>query len=137
MDTKRLTISLILTFCLLSCATSPTSKSNEEALFYNYSLAVCLGSAFEDKIVKSDFNKSANGYMERGNMPIEAYEELRASANRWLEKDYPSKNGGQVNSSKCFDFYKSKELFDIFKKYDPCKSKDNWLDPNQYTQQCS
>ena len=119
MDTKRLTIPLILTSFLLSCATSPAKKSNEEVLFYNYSLAVCLGSAFEDIIVKSDFNKSANGYMERGNMPIESYEELRASVNRWLEKDYPSKNGGQVNSAKCFDFNKSKELIDVFKRYDP------------------
>lgn len=137
MDTKRLTILLFLTSFLLSCATSPATKSNEEALFYNYGLAVCLGSAFEDKIAKADFNKSANGYMERSNMPIEAYEELRASANRWLEKNYPSKSGGQVNSAKCFDFHKSKEIFDIFKKYDPCKSKDNWLDLNQYKQQCS
>lgn len=117
MDIKRLALTLFASNVLLSCTTIPANKSNEEILFYNYGLAVCLGAAFEDKIVKSDFNKSANGYMERGDMPIEAYEELRATAKRWLEKSYASKHGGQVNSAKCIDFQRSQEISELFKKY--------------------
>jgi hypothetical protein len=117
MDIKRLALTLFASNVLLSCTTIPANKSNEEILFYNYGLAVCLGAAFEDKIVKSDFNKSANGYMERGDMPIEAYEELRAAAKRWLEKSYASKHGGQVNSAKCIDFQRSQEISELFKKY--------------------
>ncbi len=117
MDIKRLALSLFAANLLLSCATNLAKKTNEEILFYNYGLAVCLGAAFEDKIVKSDFNKSANGYMERGDMPIEAYEELRAAANRWLEKSYASKHGGQVNSAKCIDFQRSQEISELFAKY--------------------
>lgn len=118
-DIKRLALSLFAANLLLSCATNPAKKKNEEILFYNYGLAVCLGAAFEDKIVKSDFNKSANGYMERGNMPIEAYEELRAAANRWLEKSYASKHGGQINSAKCIDFQRSQEISELFKRHRP------------------
>ena len=83
-----------------------------------------------------DFNKSANGYMQRGNMPIEAFEALRSSVDTWLSKDYPSKNGGQVNSAKCFDFYSSEDLAKLFTKYNPCASKASWLDKEEYEKQC-
>lgn len=55
--------------------------------------------------------------MERGDFPLEAYEEVRETANEWLQKDYPSKRGGQVNSAKCIDFYLSEELETILDRY--------------------
>ena len=106
-------------------------------LFENYALAICLGSAFEDDQVRADFNKAASGYMERGHLPIEAYEELRGAVQVWLQKDYPSKRGGQVNSAKCFDFYRSRDLAELFEKHDPCRSKRGWLDMDEYTENCS
>lgn len=71
--------------------------------------------------------------MARGNVALEAYEELRKVVDSWLAKDFPSKHGGQVQSAKCIAMYNSQELSELFKKYDPCASKTSWLDPSEYT----
>lgn len=119
-----------------ACATGKNIPQKEKLNFKNYALAVCLGSAFKSDETTSDFNKSANGYMERGNMSLEAYEELRDLVDKWLVKNYPSKHGGQVNSAKCFDLYHSSELTKIFNQYDPCHSKENWISEEDYKESC-
>lgn len=117
MDIKRLKL-IVLTVFLASCATVERGvKSEEGSLLKNYGLAVCLGAAFESDELGRDVNKSANGYMERGSLPLEAYEAVREAANEWLQRDYPSKHGGQVKSAACIDFYNSAELEAIFEDY--------------------
>ncbi len=113
MDIKTIALSLFATSLLQSCA--PTPNLNEEILFQNYGLAACLGAAFEDKIVKGDFYKSANGYLERCILPIEAYEERRATAKWWSVKNYISKHCGQINSVNCIDFHRTQEISELFK----------------------
>ncbi len=135
MDVKRLV--LLSLFVLISACTTSAGIVNQERLYFsNYALAICLGSSFKAEDVKADFNKSANGYMERGNIPIEAFEELRGLVDTWLEKNYPSKHGGQINSAKCFDLYHSSELTSLFEKYDPCGTKDSWLSSDDYEKSC-
>ena len=135
MDLKRLIPIAVMIFAA-ACSPTPIKKQQEKSYFSNFALAICLGSAFDDDSVKSDFNKAANGYMERGNMPIEAINEMRGLVDSWLKKDYPSKHGGQVNSAKCFDFYHSEELAQLFKKYDPCKSEKGWLSKEDFNKAC-
>lgn len=135
MDLKKLV--LCACFSQLAACSAAHLGQQESRYYSNYALAVCLGSAFDDESVKSDFNKAANGYMERGNMPIEAFEELRLVVDAWLAKDYPSKHGGQVNSAKCIDFYNSDELGELFKKYNPCLSKEGWLSEQDFSKSCT
>ena len=117
MDIKTIALSLFATSLLQSCA--PTPNLNEEILFQNYGLAACLGAAFEDKIFKGDFYKSANGYLEPCILPIEAYEERRATAKWWSVKNYISKHCGQINSANCIDFHRTQEISELFKKHSP------------------
>lgn len=136
MDIKR----LIPTACFLlmqGCTSAQNQENMELTNFRSYALATCLGAAFKDPAVQSDFNKAANGFMERGHMSLEAYEELRAVNLTWLEKDYPSKHGGQVNSAKCFDLFKSPEVLNLYNKHDPCLLVNEWLDPNEFKEACS
>lgn len=70
-------------------------------------------------------------------MSLEAYEELRAVNLTWLEKDYPSKHGGQVNSAKCFDLFKSPEVLNLYNRHDPCLPANEWLDPNEMNESCA
>lgn len=117
MDIKRLNIIAVIAF-LASCSTTERAiESGESDLLKNYGLAVCLGAAFESDELRSDVNKAAVGYMERGELPLEAYEDVRETANKWLQKDYSSKHGGQVNSAKCIDFYLSEDLEAVFERY--------------------
>lgn len=133
---KKLITLTLLSF-ILSCSQNNFKNTSEENNFLNYALSICLGSAFENEITKSDFNKSANGFMERGNMPLEAYEELRTLVDIWLQKNYPSKHGGQVNSAKCIDFYVSNDVQLVFGKYNPCKSKGSWLNEEDFSRSCT
>ena len=137
MDIKKLSTSFVSAFFIASCAAPAHQRTPEENLFTDLALAMCMGSAFENEAVKDDFNKSANGYIQRGNLPIEALDEIRNLINTWLLKDYSSKHGGQVQSAKCLDLRHSSELAEIYKKHDPCKSRGNWLDPSEYKTQCA
>lgn len=140
MDIRQLT-SGVLIIALAGCTTSPTPSPQQEQpelrMFRHYALAICLGAAFKDTPVTSDLNKAANGYFERGNMPLEAYEELREISGSWLEKDYPSKHGEQVNSAKCFDFAQSLQITTLYEKYNPCRREDDWLDPQAFIEACA
>lgn len=115
MDFKKLAI-LSGLLGVVSCATKSPSQATEDALLKNYALAVCLGGAFETEATKQDLNKAANGYMERGNAPIDAYEQVRKLASVWLAKDYRSKHGGQIDSAKCIDFFQSAELHELLEQ---------------------
>lgn len=136
MDFKKLAVlgPLLLVCSCSSVAEKPVGA--EQGGFKKYAAAVCFGSAFDDDAVKADFNKAANGYMERGNMPLEAYEELRALVNSWLQKDYPSKHGGQMQSAKCFALYDSAELQSLYEKHNPCASEEGWLSSADYNEAC-
>lgn len=135
MDTKKLILGITVSL-IVACTPTKNTSTQESLHFRNYSLAICLGSAFESEETKSDFNKAANGYMERGNMPIEGHEEARLLVDTWLNKNYQSKHGGQVNSAKCFDLYHSSELSKLFERFDPCQSKDSWLSEDDYYKSC-
>jgi hypothetical protein len=52
---------------LYSCSSvAEKTVSPEQEGFKKSAAAICFGSAFQDAAVKADFNKAANGYMERG-----------------------------------------------------------------------
>lgn len=135
MDVKRLALAIISVIGV-GCTAVPGHDSTEYENFKNFAMAICVGSAFSDEAVKADFNKSASGFMERGNMPLNAYEDLRNLVDRWLNKDYPSKHGGQVNSAKCFGLVGSQELAQLYDKHDPCDSEEGWLSRESFEESC-
>lgn len=136
MDIKRLILIMGFTH-LAACAVQPTHDHAELKNFRNYALGSCLGAAFAGTEAAVDLNKAVNGYVEFGNMPLEAYEELRELNKVWLAKDYSSKHGGQINSMKCFDLYNSEQVLGVYKKYDPCDSKAHWLEDSDFEKACS
>ncbi len=136
MEIRRLiTIAMIST--LIGCtANKGNTKNLENINFYNYAYSICIGSSFNANEVKEDANRSANGYMEHGNISLDAYQELRNRVDVWLAKDYMSKSGGSLQIMKCNDFYNSGEVQEIYHKYDPCKSSEGWLDVADFNRQC-
>jgi len=138
MDIKRLVF--ILSIILLSsCSGNPVAPVKEEIYFKNYALAVCFSSPFEDKSLGEDVNKAINGYIEKGNLGLEDYEEIRKFVDEWREtKNYESKRGGQINFSKCIDMYNSVDLNELYKELTPCSipSKD-WYFPEKYFENCT
>ncbi|MGN0920192.1 MAG: T6SS amidase immunity protein Tai4 family protein [Cellvibrio sp.] len=136
MGFKRIVLALGVSLAP-GCATVQPENTKEFENFRNYALGVCLGAAFPGSEVASDVNKALNGYLDRGNMSLEAYDEIRVFTQVWLAKDYSSKSGTQIQSMKCFDFSASDDVVSIYKKYDPCKSKQAWLDGACFVEACS
>ena len=135
MDTQRLVLGL--TFVLITACTTTQKTANPElTLFKNYALVTCLGSAAQTEKSQRDFNLSANGYMERSHISLEGMEAIRNLSDQWLRKDFASKNGSQVNSTKCMDLFYSPELEALFQQYDPCKNPETWLDEEEFSKSC-
>jgi hypothetical protein len=113
-------------------------QESEKTLFSNFTLALCLGMAYEKDSQKlaSDVGKAASGYAEFGHMDLEAYEEARELIKTWLKKDYQSKTGGQVEIMKCIDLFESEDLTNLYLKHDPCKKPDQWLDESEFKSHC-
>ena len=115
---KTLTFAFAALFAIASCASHrPSEESKEEFLFKNFILANCLATAFEGSTTAADAHRAANGYMELGNMPFEAYEKSSSLVETWLRKSYESKSGGQIETMKCIDLYRSPELKALYIKH--------------------
>ncbi|MDZ4264079.1 MAG: T6SS amidase immunity protein Tai4 family protein [Pseudomonadota bacterium] len=136
MAIKRVAL-VVLAFCVIGCSQSTVKiKTSENINFFNYAYSICIGSAFNPDEVKEDANRSANAYMEQGNISLDAYQELRDRIDIWLAKKYLGKNGEPLQIMKCNDFYNSGEVQDIYDKYDPCKSSEGWLDIDDFNMRC-
>lgn len=141
---------LILSACLASlfaCTSSPDTSSpdisqpankmvKEEQYFKNFGLANCIAASFQIETLTEDLSRTANGYIQRGNMSTEAYDALRRLSAVWQKKDYPSQYGGQVKSAKCMDFYHSDDLHQLYLQHTPCQSIENWWGKADYNKNC-
>lgn len=137
MDIKKL-ISIVVVLGVLGCSGGSVKRETPESInFLNYAYAICIGSAFDVDVVREDANRSANGYMQQGNISLEAYQALRSKVDSWLAKEYPSQSGGSLQIMKCNDFFNSGDIQKIYIEHDPCKSSEGWLDVADFNRQCS
>lgn len=84
----------------------------------NFALAACVAEGYASNAsVAKDAVASADGYMELGSLGIDAYNEARALAEKFLAKDYPSQSGEKLTMMKCVDLFHSRELERLAKKY--------------------
>jgi protease II len=105
---------------------SSTSYGKEARQYYtptqylkNYALSACIAGGYKEaKAVNEDAGAAASGYLELGSFSIDAYNEAWALSRKFLAKEYLSKDSGQkLTLMKCIDFYHSKELDQLAKKY--------------------
>jgi hypothetical protein len=140
MDPKKLIATITFIFLASSCnAQGHAFKNDEEKmLFKNTSLSLCLGMGYEGKssYFTDQFSSATIGYREFSNISLDAYEGCRDLIKKWLKKDYKSIDGIQNIFMKCIDLSNSKELEDIFNKYDPCKTPESWFDNKEYKLRC-
>lgn len=92
-------------------------KSPPQNLFKRYALSTCIADGFPEGEVFSEASAAARGYLELGDLPIEAHTEATLLGREYLKKEYLSKSGAKLTLMKCIDFYKSEELHGIYLKY--------------------
>ena len=113
---KLFAIALVGTTLATGCATAGTSASaatggdDEASLLTRYTLSQCLAAAYPDTAIERDARAASGGYLEFGNLPIEAYEEATALAREVAARTYNGKHGEPLHAMKCLDLLGSPEL---------------------------
>lgn len=83
----------------------------------NYALSSCIADGYQSREVVNDAVAAANGYKELGSLDIDAYNEVAALIATFLSKNYMSQSGEKLIVMKCVDFFHSKELDRLARKY--------------------
>ena len=83
----------------------------------NFALSACIADGYKSDEVMKDSKAAAGGYLELGSLPHEAYEEAALLGKKFLAKEYQSASGGKLTLMKCIDFFHSRELDQLAKKY--------------------
>ena len=117
----KVALSFACTLALVSsaCYGHGTEKKHYTPIQYlkNYALSSCIADGYQSKDVINDASAGANGYKELGSLDIDAYNEAAVLGRKFLTKEYLSQNGEKLVLMKCIDFYHSKELDRLSRKY--------------------
>ncbi|MBB5212391.1 hypothetical protein [Microbulbifer hydrolyticus] len=139
MGTQKQALLILSIFVISACSKSTASSSHETSKeaqdFRKYATAICLGSSFGEASVKADANRSANVYL--GNVDLQAYESLRSQLQSWRPDGFATKNGPQAAIARCMEFSESDAVNQVFRRFDPCKNQDVWLDQKDFKTQCN
>lgn len=111
--------------CVLACALAtasfaePAKRRHYSPVQYlkNYALSACLADGYAVKEVRDDAVAAANGYKELGSLDIDAYNAVAGLIPKFLSKDYMSQSREQLVAMKCIDFFHSKELDRLARRY--------------------
>jgi hypothetical protein len=117
----RIALSFACSLALVSsaCYGGGTEKKHYTPIQYlkNYALSSCIADGYQSKEVVIDASAGANGYKELGSLDIDAYNKAAILGRKFLAKEYLSQSGEQLILMKCIDFYHSKELDRLARKY--------------------
>lgn len=137
MVSRKLTIVLAaVCLALTACVSNEVKITKEQIYFKKYALSTCLHQSFDYSPLKDDAFIAVDAYLQKGNMPLEAYDMLEVLVDEWRNKNYTTKDGEQVRIPKCLDLYESKDLYNLYQKYTPCKEPDSWLSKERYVESC-
>ncbi len=107
----------LLIFVMASAAHAVPPKASAAEDFMNYALSTCVADGYKAEEVVKDAAASARGYLELGGFPLEAHTEATVLGREFLKRDYQSNSGQPLVLMKCLDFYHSKELASLVRKY--------------------
>ena len=117
----KIALSFACSLVLVSsaCYGGGTEKKHYTPIQYlkNYALSSCIADGYQSKDVVNDASAGANGYKELGSLDIEAYSEAAVLGRKFLAKEYLSQSGEKLIIMKCIDFYHSKELDRLARKF--------------------
>ena len=109
----------VLAMLSTTCYADASTRGHYTPVQYlkNYALSSCLADGYQSKEVINDAVAAANGYKELGSLDIDAYNEVAALVPKFLSKNYMSQSGEKLTVMKCIDFFHSKELDRLARKY--------------------
>jgi hypothetical protein len=102
-------------FFVLLCGCTPNrvalrSREVEMIRFTKYTLAQCIAKGYPDTPVAADAREALGGYLENGNLEMDAYAESTALAQLTLQEQYRGLHGEPLHVAKCLDMLGSEAL---------------------------
>lgn len=96
----------------------PSSHFSPLQNLQSYAVMVCIGDGFPaDKVLDRETHAAARFYIEKGKLPIEAYNEAAGLAQTWLKKNYHQESNVHWTAMKCMDLMHDAALKRIVEKY--------------------
>jgi hypothetical protein len=136
MDTKIIKATFTSMLLCSSCHAYDFNNASELTLFKNYALSACVASNYGKGLIYQDAIDALNGNREYGNISLDAYYEINDTLKKWSKKKYISKAGNVSEFFMCIDFQNSKDVLETYKKYNPCKNKENWSSEKEFELRC-
>jgi hypothetical protein len=101
----------------MAAESQQSMKYSPVQYFKNYALSTCVADGYTSEETTTDAAAAARGYLEFGSLPLEAHTEATRLGREFLKKEYKSISGEPLVLMKCIDFFYSKELDKIARKY--------------------
>ena len=98
-----------------SAAPAPRSAAD---YFKDYALSTCIADGHRSEEVTRDAAAAARNYLEHGGFPLEAHTQATALGRKFLKREYRGLTDEPLVLMKCLDFYRSKELASLVRRYD-------------------
>ena len=108
---------LVIALCAASSAEVQPVRYSPVDYFKNYALSTCIADGYKAEDVIRDSAAAARGYLELGSLRLEAHTEATSLGREFLKRPYQSISGESLTLMKCIDFYHSKELDLLARKY--------------------
>jgi hypothetical protein len=108
---------LLIPIALSSCATSAEKildTDPERLYFKNWTLSRCLGEITTNTPLNQDALNTASAYLEKSNLPIEAFSSADELVKKFLSRNYSGSIPGSFNIQKCIDLFHSEELEKLY-----------------------
>jgi len=118
MDTKIAAVTTLL--LILSAAAHgqlTATMYSPTQLLKNHAFAACISEGLKSGEAAEYAAAAAREYLEHGSLPIEAHTEAVLLGRKFLSKEYKNIYGDNLVFIKCIDFYNSKDLAILAKKY--------------------
>lgn len=112
-------VSLWIAASVAACASVPQPKAANSAVqqLKNYALSTCIADGGLGDDTAKDAAAAARGYLEFGDLPLEAHTEATLLGRQFLAREYKSSSGAKMVIMKCIDFYNSPELEKLSLRY--------------------
>lgn len=111
---KFVAISLITVVCSSFVGATTSDTKVQKTLYKSWVLSRCL-SAISSENDKQDYLNTASAYLERSNLPVEAFIKAEPLIKQLLGETYTGSIKGTFESKKCIDLFNSDELDSLYR----------------------
>ncbi|WP_160147403.1 T6SS amidase immunity protein Tai4 family protein [Caballeronia pedi] len=98
---------------LANAATEVAPKDVQITLLKDWALSRCLAKVYVEAAAKSDANASASAYLEKGDLPMEAYDAADRLASDYANRKYTGSIESEFGTKKCIDLFESEALSEL------------------------